>query len=40
MGAKKNAYRFLTEKPEARRPLGNPRHRWVDNIKIDHLEVV
>jgi hypothetical protein len=27
-------------KPEAKRPLGRPRHRWVDNIKIDLLEMV
>jgi hypothetical protein len=34
MGGKKNAYRILEGKPEGRRPLGRPRHRWVDNIKI------
>jgi hypothetical protein len=33
---KKNAYRILVGKPEGRRPLGRPRRRWVDNIKI-HL---
>jgi hypothetical protein len=26
------------EKPEGKRPLGGPRHRWVDNIKIDLTE--
>jgi hypothetical protein len=31
----RNAYRILVEKPEAKRPLGRPRRRWVDNIKID-----
>jgi hypothetical protein len=34
-GAKRNAYRILMEKPEGKRPLGRPRHRWVDNIKMD-----
>jgi hypothetical protein len=28
-------YRFLVGKPEGKRPLGRPRHRWEDNIKID-----
>jgi hypothetical protein len=32
----RNAYRILVEKPEGKRPLGRPRRRWVDNIKIDH----
>jgi hypothetical protein len=27
------------EKPEGKRPLGRPRHRWVDNIRIDLAEV-
>jgi hypothetical protein len=35
MGAKTNAYRILVGKPEGKRPLGRPRHRWVDSIKID-----
>jgi hypothetical protein len=39
MEAKRNAYRLLVGKPEGRRPLGRPRHRWVDNIKIDLVEV-
>jgi hypothetical protein len=30
---KKNSYRILLEKPEARRPLGRPRRKWVNNIK-------
>jgi hypothetical protein len=35
MGETKNAYRILVGKPEGKRPLGRPRRRWVDNIKID-----
>jgi hypothetical protein len=34
MGKNRNAYRILVGKPEGRRPLGTPRHRWVDNIKM------
>jgi hypothetical protein len=34
-GEKRNAYRILVGKPEGKRPLGKPRRRWVDNIKID-----
>jgi hypothetical protein len=32
---KRNAYRILVGKPEGKRPLGKPRRRWVDNIKMD-----
>jgi hypothetical protein len=35
MGAKRNAYRILVGNPEGKRPLGRPRRRWVDNIKMD-----
>jgi hypothetical protein len=35
MGEKWNAYRILVGKPEGKRPLGRPRRRWVENIKID-----
>jgi hypothetical protein len=39
MGEKRNAYRLLVGKPEGKRPLGRPRRRWVDNIRMDLLEV-
>jgi hypothetical protein len=39
IGEKRNAYRLLVGKPEGRRPLGRPRHRWVDNIGMDLGEV-
>jgi hypothetical protein len=39
MGKKRNAYRILVGKPEGMKPLGRPRHRWVDNIKIDLREI-
>jgi hypothetical protein len=38
MGEKRNLYRLLAGKPEGKKPLGRPRHRWVDNIKVDLLE--
>jgi hypothetical protein len=34
-GEKRNAYRILVGKPEGKRPLGRPRHRWENNIKMD-----
>jgi hypothetical protein len=39
MGEKRNAYRLLVGKPEGRRPLGRPRRGWVDNIRMDLVEV-
>jgi hypothetical protein len=39
MGEKIDAYRLLVGKPEGKRPLGRPRRRWVDNIKMDLLEI-
>jgi hypothetical protein len=35
----RDMYRVLVEKPEGKRPLGRPRHRWEDNIKMDLQEV-
>jgi hypothetical protein len=37
-GEKRNVYILLVGKPEGKRPLGRPRCRWVDNIKMDLLE--
>jgi hypothetical protein len=39
MGAKRNAYRILVGKPEGKRPLGRPRRRWKDNIRMDLREI-
>jgi hypothetical protein len=39
MGEKRNLYRLLVGKPEGKRPLGRPRRRWVDNIRMDLVEV-
>jgi hypothetical protein len=39
MGEMRGAYRALVGKPEGRRPLGRPRRRWEDNIKIYFREV-
>jgi hypothetical protein len=36
---KRNEYRLLVGKPEGKRPLGRPRRRWVDNIRMDLVEV-
>jgi hypothetical protein len=38
-GEKRNPYRLLLGKPEGKRPLGRPRRRWADHIKMDLLEV-
>jgi hypothetical protein len=39
MGETRNAYRILVGKPEGKRPLGRPRRRCVDNIKMDLREI-
>ena len=39
MGEERGAYRVLMGKPEGKRPLGRPRHRWVANIRMDLQEV-
>jgi hypothetical protein len=39
MDATRKAYRILMGKLEGKRPLGRPRRRWVDNIKIDLREI-
>jgi hypothetical protein len=38
MGEKRNEYRIYVRKSEGKRPLGRPRCRWVDNIKMDLRE--
>jgi hypothetical protein len=38
-GEKRNAYRILVGKPEGKRPLGRPKRRGLDNIKIDVREI-
>jgi hypothetical protein len=40
MGDTRNAYNILFAKPEGKRPLGRPRHRWEDNIGMDLMEIV
>jgi hypothetical protein len=39
MGEKRNVYRLLVGKPEGKRPLGRPRRRWIDSIKMDLLAI-
>jgi hypothetical protein len=39
MGEMRNAYRILAGKPGGKRPLGRPRRRWVDNIKMVLREI-
>jgi hypothetical protein len=39
MGETRNVYRLLVGKPEGKRPLGRPRRRWVDNIRMHLGEV-
>jgi hypothetical protein len=39
MGEKRDVYRLLVGKPEGKRPIGRPRRRWINNIKMDILEI-
>ena len=39
MGEGRGVHRFLVGRPEGKRPLGRPRRRWEDNIKMDLQEV-
>ena len=39
MGERRGVYRVLVGKPEGKRLLGRPRHRWEENIKMDFQEV-
>ena len=39
MGEEMGVYRVLVGKPEGKRPLGRPRHRWVDNIRMDLQDI-
>ena len=39
IGERRSIYRVLVGKPVEKRPLGRPRHRWEDNIKMDFQEV-
>jgi hypothetical protein len=39
IGEKRNLYSLLMGKPEGKRPLGSPGRRWVDNIRMDLVEV-
>ena len=39
MGERRGVYRVLVGKPQGKRPLGRPRRRWEDNIKMDLQEI-
>jgi hypothetical protein len=39
MGEKRNMYRLLVGKPEGKRPLAGPKHKWIDDIKMDLLGI-
>jgi hypothetical protein len=39
MGEGRNVYKVLVGKPEGKRPLGRPRRRWEDGIKMDLVEI-
>jgi len=39
MGETRSATKFWSERPEGKRPLGRPKHRWKDNIRMDLKEI-
>jgi hypothetical protein len=39
MGDERDVYRVLVRRPDGKRPLGRPRRRWEDNIKMDLREI-
>jgi hypothetical protein len=39
IGEKRNAYRLFVGKPEGRRSLGRPRRKWLDNMRMDFVQV-
>jgi hypothetical protein len=39
MGERRNSYRLLVGNPEGKRPLGRPRRRWLNNIRMELVEV-
>jgi hypothetical protein len=39
MGEERKVYKVLVGKPEGRRPLGRPRHRWEDGVRMDVREI-
>jgi hypothetical protein len=39
LGEERNVHRVLMGKPEGKRPLGRPRHRWEDGIRMDLREI-
>jgi hypothetical protein len=39
MGEGRSVYRVLVGRPEGKRPLGRPRRRWEDNVKMDFREI-
>jgi hypothetical protein len=39
LGKKRNPYKVLVGKPEGKRPVGKPRHRWENNIKMELREI-
>jgi hypothetical protein len=40
LGEVRGVYRVMVGRPEGKRPVGRPRHRWEDNIKIDLRDIV